>query len=407
MSIFINRKYYLLVLYVFFVQFWGLKMFAVIPPDMELAMTLGLLIVGPVYYHMASRRPSLLNASNAAPITWIVIALVISMEMAKMYYGQSFMVSLTSYKAQYLMLGGLSLLIIAPTKDEIIGSLKLYAILFTLVYMVHIVSPGMFVMGEKNAISNVDESSILGYEILPILLYYYFDGYVVRPSLKNVGKIFWILALLFMMQNRSSLIPVILCSVYLFWNVKSRYRGVIIMALSVIIGIFVITTISTWNELIQQSISELTNPRYNRIIALNYFLLQGSDTLLTILFGNGFISNHTSSLMGDLMAMGIYNSDMGFLGYWNQFGLIPIIVFLYMIIKTMRGRSYPGFVKYYAFQILMCAPTIMYFGQQPKIICFLLFFYLFEIYRPKRHVAPVVAHSLKSAPVVVPTAYKK
>lgn len=380
----INRKYYLVLLYVLFVGMWDLAAFSFISSDVCIMLLLALLVVGPVYYHFFSRRRSLFTWRASAPILWIMFGIFLSMFMAYIYSGQAFVTSLLAYKAQYLMLGGLSLLIVAPTRDELIGSLKIYAILFTVVYAIRFIAPGAFVVGTKEAYSAENRYFIPGYEFMIILLYWYMNRFAEKPTGKKLLCIVWLLAIYMLLQNRTTLIPVALCILYLLMKVKSRYRGIIIMGLSCLVCVVIALTIENWMALYDQSVKELSDPKYNRILALNYFLFEGSKHLATILFGNGFISANTSSLMSVLMDKGIYNSDMGFLGYWNQFGLIPIFVFVTVIIKTLRGRENPMFVKFYAFQILMCSPTVMYFGQASKILCFILLFYLFEMYRAGR-----------------------
>lgn len=377
----INRKHYLVLLYIFFVNMWGLTAFSFISGDLCIIILLTLLIVGPLYYHAMSRRRSLLTWRTSRPILWIMLGIFISMFMANIYSGQSFTTSLTAYKTQYLMFGGLSLLIVAPTRNEIIGSLKIYAVIFTIVYTIRFVAPGAFEMATTGEFSAENRYYIPGYEFMLLLLFWYMSSFAEKPTNRKLLCIIWLLSIYVLLQNRSTLTPIAFIILYLLRNVKSRYRSLIGIGLLCLLGVVIALTIENWIILYKQSVTEISDPKYNRNIALSYFLFDGSKHILTILFGNGFISARTSSLMSLLMDKGIYNSDMGFLGYWNQFGLIPIFVFAVIIARTLRNRKYPMFVKFYAFQILMCSPTIMYFGQQSKILCFLLLFYFYELYR--------------------------
>jgi hypothetical protein len=139
---------------------------------------------------------------------------------------------------------------------------------------------------------------------------------------------------------------------------------------------FFYQTHETWNKLLLETFTELNDEDYNRVLAFNYFLYEANPNWLTYFLGNGFLSSHTLSLMQDNMEQGIYNSDMGFLGYWNQFGLIPIIVFLTCIIKAFFSKLVPFHVKVMAFHIIACLLTISYFGKVQTILWFSLFYYL-------------------------------
>lgn len=395
MSVIINRAYFLVLIYILYVRIWNLKVFSFISQDALTAITLGILIIAPIYYRIFSRRRSLLNLKNSQPIIWIFVGIFISMFCAYLYHGQSFITSLTAYKVQYLMIGGFSLLAIAPNEQEVVKSLKIYAVLFSIVYAYRLINPNGFILPDSFYDKSFDELeiSIMGYEFLPLLLYIYFQDYKKSPNLKNIGCIFWILALILLQRNRSTLIPVVFCSGYLFVTVKSKYKPLIIFGVVSLLTLIFATTWDTWVELYDQSVMELSNPRYNRNLALSYFLTQGWSNATTFIFGNGFISAHSSYMMAELMSKGIYNTDMGFLGYWNEFGLIPIIVFFYLIFKPLCSKKYPLYLRCYAFQVLLCSLTIMYFGQDCKIICFLLLFYLYELNKIRIAKESKISHS--------------
>ena len=78
------------------------------------------------------------------------------------------------------------------------------------------------------------------------------------------------------------------------------------------------------------------------------------------------------------MAFGVYNSDVGFVGYWNQFGLIPILVFLLMLIPAALGRHNSHFIRCWAIQILVCSLTISYWGGI-YVLYISLFYYLYYV----------------------------
>jgi hypothetical protein len=80
--------------------------------------------------------------------------------------------------------------------------------------------------------------------------------------------------------------------------------------------------------------------------------------------------------MEQLRNEGIYHSDVGLLGMWHQFGILPVLTIL---IYAFRGLSkYHSFVvRANAANILACSLTIAYFFNIRYSLWLWLFFYLF------------------------------
>lgn len=306
-----------------------------------------------------------------------------SMISVLLFWNQGLLTSLLAYKVQYLMLGGIALLVIAPTQREVIKALEIFTILVSGVYLIRISNPNLFILKDGIYDYHATDISIPGGALTVLLLYYYLQNYKYTLKTGWLLKSGLILGLLICMQNRSSLFPAILCCLYVFMSIKSRYKPFILAFLTIIIVFIAIQTLDIWNNLYDQTIKEINNPKYNRNLALTYFLHNGSNNIFTILFGNGIISAHTSSIVEDLKNVGIYNADMGFIGYWNEFGVFPIIVYFTLIYNTLRKSYYPTYLKLFSVQILACSLTIMYFGSSVYMLNFLFYYYLYELYKTK------------------------
>lgn len=363
-----------------YVQFWDIKSFSFLSVDAWTGVTLFYVIAISFYYGFFSKRRKLISRNSAAPILWIFVAFFISMLSVSFFYNQKIAVTLFAYKYQYLMFGGISLLIISPTKKEIYDSLQYFAMGLTAAYLLRIAIPSLFSLTDAQERYDDTDITVAGYSMIVLFLYWNLQEYKATLNTKSFIKIIWLFAVLIAMQNRSSLFPAVLCGLYVFLNVKSKYKPFVVIALSMIVCFVALQTFDIWSNLYDQTISEMGDPSYNRNKAFYYYIFRGSDNLFKVLFGNGIISTHTINLIDRLKDAGIYNSDMGFIGYWNEFGIIPIIVFVWMIVKTFRGKQYPLFMKLYAFQMVACSWTIMYFGVASHLITFLVFFYLFEGY---------------------------
>lgn len=384
-----KKSFFLTIIYVLFVKIWSINAVSFISDDIFIAIILICLAFSCIIY-----KPSInhrFGEKYQKYLYWIIIGWLGSMIMAYLFHGQSFFQSILTYKTQYLMLSILFIMKIAPTEREIITSLKYYTVIFALVYVVRLAFPSLFYITSDFHFD--DGVSIPGYELICILLYYYLNQIKHRFNISDCVKAFLIIVLIFCQQNRSSLFPVILLSGWTFLNLKSRYKPIIIACITLIIIIAAIKTSEIWSGLIDQTQRELSDDDYNRNKALMYFIMNASPNIWCDIFGNGFLSAHTSSQMAKLMQNGIYNSDMGFIGYWNQFGLIPIIVFCYMFINAIFSKRIPYYIKLFAIQSLICAATTSYYGQSEKIICFVIFYYLYSYYTVS-YQSPL-SHSIK------------
>ena len=148
----------------------------------------------------------------------------------------------------------------------------------------------------------------------------------------------------------------------------------------IIVAILLFFTWNVWVDLTEETISQLNNEDYNRVLAYNYYLFEANNNWITTVLGNGLLSTRVTSQMYDLWEAGIVNSDVGFIGYWNQLGLIPIFVFFVVIIKALVAKTCPFFVKALGAHILGGALTMSYFGDPSTILWFSLFYYLFVYY---------------------------
>ena len=133
-----------------------------------------------------------------------------------------------------------------------------------------------------------------------------------------------------------------------------------------------------WNALFEETTTQVEDEEYNRNKAYRYFIFEACPNVWCYIFGNGFLSSHATSHMQDMKAIGVHNSDVGFIGYWNQYGIIPIIAFLLMLIPASVGRHNSHFIRCWAIQILICGLTISYWG--PAYMLYMsLFYYLYYL----------------------------
>ena len=381
---------YLLFLYLLFVNFWNIKPFGNFSEDIQLMAIVAYLIFGCIKYR---KRPRILFVGKYNYLKWIFIGILLSMIPAYLFYGQPITQSLITYRTQYLIFTIPALFVISPRIEEIVKSLFLFSLLLLAANLLIKYDYNLFVMKESTldriGLSvNVNElTSVAGIEYTTIPLFYYLEQIKDKFNTKSFYRVLFLLFVIFIVENRSTLFPAILFSLYTFVFIKSKYKPIIWIAISVIGILFVMHNLDVFTSIIEQTTEELGDQDYNRNKAWDYFIYMYSPHWLCYILGNGYLSAHYSPTMQLLMEEGIFNSDVGFIGYWNQFGIIPIIAIFIMYISVLKSKnSYPYQMKLIVIYSIMCGLTTIYYGQDVKILHLALFYYLFYYFKNHKQI---------------------
>ena len=126
---------------------------------------------------------------------------------------------------------------------------------------------------------------------------------------------------------------------------RSKNKFLLTILISICFISVVIATKNFWIDIIQLSQDQLNDPDYNRNKSLYYYLFIYSPNLFCYIFGNGYPSGGNSplgNLMWDNFKEGIFSSDMGMIGMWTDYGIIPIITIysvLFMILFKFFNKK--------------------------------------------------------------------
>jgi hypothetical protein len=182
---------------------------------------------------------------------------------------------------------------------------------------------------------------------------------------------------IYIAENRSTLFPATILTLYSFTKIKSRYKPIILTVLAIVIAIVAFQTIETWENLILETQENIDDDDENRNKALLYFTTIGQPSWITYLLGNGMISTHVSNYTTMLMENGIFYSDVGFIGYWYNFGIIPIIAMMVMFIKIFKSSIQSYSIKLMTIHILICSMTTSYFFAIGHLMLFMIVYYIY------------------------------
>ncbi|MBO7637155.1 MAG: hypothetical protein J6S89_11335 [Paludibacteraceae bacterium] len=383
-----NKSIYIFILVMLTTQFLDIRPIAEWMADRNglngLVSIIIWMIIGVSHYQHRSEH-DLCSYGTTTPYFWIMAGIFLSMIPAYMYFDQSFVQSLMTYRVQYFWVMLPLLLYIRPDIENIIHPLNLFSFLFVLTaYIRTRIAPELFLFNETvlERLTYTDyyaEELVHGSGILLLLipLYYYVNDLREEMTIKNILYVVLYLVAFLILQNRSTLFIVVLVIGYaIIMNKSSNHTSLLLLALIGGMG-FYYFTIDTWNALFNETIENLNDKDYNRVMGFYYFIYEANSHMLTYILGNGYLSAHSTSQMQDFMEKGIYNADLGFIGYWNQFGIIPIIVFVTYIIKAIRNEFCPFYVKAIGFHIIACSMTLSYFSFLHNILWFSLFYYLY------------------------------
>lgn len=376
-----KKKNYLILLLIVWFEGWGLHPYGFLSGDIKLIVTLFVMLLGFFMYYVPAKK-RVLKSCLMKPFWWIMAGILLSMIPAYLYYGQSLGQSFITYRSQLLWFVIPLLLIVSPTEKDVVDAAKWITFLMACVYCSRIINPSLFEINlDILEYKKLEDMYVEGLSIATIPIFYNLMLIRNKFQWKYLVIIILCYAYIFIMQNRSTLFPVTLLMILSLLSIRSRYRFVWVFICLFIVVVFTIQTGDSWTQLFNETKAQLNNEDYNRNVAFNYYLFEANNNWLTNILGNGFLSSNATSLMQDLMKRGIYNSDMGFIGFWNQYGIIPIIVFTWsMLIPLIRRKRYSWYLKLWAFQMLMCGLTTSYFGSNVHLIYFALYYYLFVLY---------------------------
>lgn len=369
-----KRVINLLLLYLLWFKFFSIKPIGYLNSDIHFIIIIIYIIISIIILGNQKVNSKYATKKYYKDIIWIYIGIALSMLPAHIYYNQSIMQSVFTYRYQLLLLLVIVYLYkIYPSIAQLIQSINIFSILICIFFVIKLINPSLYI--NNYDITDKSELIIPGFNLITISIFYHLDKITKQFKIKDFVIIIILISILFLIQNRSILFPVTIMTAWTLLHIRSNYKSIIFVTIIILIPFIYLYTSDTWLNLIDETKSQLMDSDYNRNKSLEYFL-QASPNILCIILGNGFLSSHTTSRMQDLMELGIYNSDLGFIGYWNQFGIIPIIVILSILLKVIFKPYSPYFLKLWALQILACGLTISYFGNPHQMIYFALLYYI-------------------------------
>lgn len=387
-----NKSLYIFFCLIFAVNFWDLSVVVnVLTADIVLVLDWMWILSG-IYFFNENKRLKSLNSYNYnKPLVLILAGVFISMFSAYFFGGQSLLTTLIAQRPIYSFMFLPAILFVQPTEKDIIKALKWISIGTIVVWvLVHFKTDiikldkekiDQFEMNNKDLSAKL-EFYVTGIHLVVLYVYIKIYQYIKKFSWDVFLEASLLLIFIILYQNRSMILGVIPVFIYSMYKFKSTYKSTIIIVASIAIIVGVIYTSDVWKLMIENTQSNLGETDYNRWKALYYYFGYYSSNWFCYVFGNGYPSGGNSPL-GNLMwanfEKGIFTSDLGMIGMWVDYGILPLIAIYGIIISILRKNIYPLYLKFVCLHIVF-VPTIFHFWSNPGIALFSLIIYMHAYY---------------------------
>jgi hypothetical protein len=289
------------------------------------------------------------------------------------------------------------LMIIKPTDREIVRALIYYSIVYMLVWVVQallvpipLTVPFLFAIssGAPFVIDPTDFGKLLpGYTLIVLLFYLQLQQFRQQSTFKKLLPVLLVFGVLFLLQNRGTLFFATAVFGLVLLQMKSNYKPYIMLFFAAVGVVVVVYTYDSWIALFAETAEQAGDGDYNRWKALSFFLFEYSPNWLSYILGNGRFSIQSEAGVDTylLSVQGYDQSDIGIIGFWSIYGLLPVAVMYVMIAHVIRRNYFPFYLKALAFHMLLI-PIAWNFTATDAMVL-ILFFYLYAYYSEASRIA--------------------
>jgi len=374
------KIFYLLVLFTLVMQEWKIKPFGSIPTDYHFVTTIIYIFLGFLIFKK-SNDSSIFRKFGKKEYLLIIGGIFLSFIPAFIYYNQSPFESFIVSRLQLYWLIIPLLYVIGPSEEEMMTFFYCGICLLVIVLLLKMTNIGMFEIDDFFAdrmLSGRDPYTVSGYWMFTIPIFWHLMKIKEKITFKSIFVIAICYVLIYMMENRSTLFPItIMISYIVLFKSKSKLKPFVILFFVIALIIVIDVTQDVWISLFEETTSQVENQDYARNMEIAYFLSENANPgFLTYILGNGQISIHGNPWVEKLFELEIFNSDVGFIGFWNFYGIIPVLVFIYTMIHSIVNKKTPFYLKLWSVQMLTCSLTISYFANPVHMMYYEMFFYL-------------------------------
>lgn len=386
------KIWYLLIALILALNCWDLIIVApIINNQTNSVFAVGWAIIGFFWFR---NRPGYLRICNFKKhlkyFYWLIAGFSLSIIPAYIFWNQDFITSFIVNRRLIWYIFLPMILYVQPTQKEIIRVLVYYTFVYMVVWTIQAVTPfplmtpfeRTFELGGSFELDQTDFGYLLpGYSIMLLLLYFKTQQFIENANLKTFLPALAMLAIFFILQNRGTLFFAVIVFGYALFRLQSKYKIILFLFFGILVLITYVITSDFWLAQVHETTDEISNPDYNRWKAYYYFVFEYSPNWICNLLGNGFLSIKESGglLLNDMKMSGFYQSDIGILGFWSKYGVLPVIVCYTLVLKILINKHFPFYLKALSAHILL-VPIVWAFDTSDIfiiiILCYLYAYYV-------------------------------
>lgn len=349
-------------------------------------LALGLFAFGRFRYR---GEDSLYVGRNTIYIWLLIVVMVISAFVPWIDYGQDLINTLISQRFNYYILFALVLYAIQPDEKELLYIFKICARLSVVMFVLGIFFPNWFVDVTKvkeMLVSRAESGSTdigIGCPGFGLLVMYFFfccGKLLQNPRTKDILELMVLLGVIIAVQNRSTLLGALPVFGWCMFRMRSRNKLLVYICIGTLLIIAIPYIQIIYNSLVEETQLQLDDDNYNRWQALSFYLVEMKTKLYHYLIGNGVWSisgEYTRLMVAAQTFRGCYISDIGILGTFFYYGIIPLFIIYRYCYVALKDKKVPTAMKWYAIWII-CVPTIhpylMLTADGNAIIAFFFYF---------------------------------
>lgn len=360
--------------------------------NMQIIIAVLLLLIGT--YHFKNKK-SLFSLRGDNVFKLICCSLILSVITAYFFGGQDFSTSILLYRHHIWLLFLPLFFRIRPSLKSISNSLYIFTITSIFVclcqmigiFSVNVISTNIW--GEEVEVSPNEFGGygIVGDRTIVFALYLFLHELVYNYNWNNLLKVFVAFVAIILSTQRAMLLFALPFTLYVLLfriQVSSSKKNLLFIIFSFASLLFFSYTIDIWQSLLLETTTNINDKDYNRRLAVDYFLFNHNNNIITTIFGNGFLSIKSMGgrFIYNLGFRGIYIDDVGMIGVWIRYGIIPIIVLLYILKRALFTKSMPLYMKFISLHIGLLPTAWTLIGPHYFVLIFLIYLYYFNINKP-------------------------
>jgi hypothetical protein len=322
------------------------------------------------------------------PVVLIFISLLISTFAANYFHNQPFISTLLSQFDFYLFLFYFVLHKLKPKLEKLLDMIIIVGQIYCLIYFAqYIIYPKLILSCGILTDRGTVRIFMPGIAYMVSAFYIILSRYFITNKPKLLFQLIPILVVLFLLGTRQTLGIVLLMTILMILfskKVKSKFLIFLLITIS-ILPIFFIFQDIIYNMFDVSKTQSSQGSGYVRLRAAQYYLLNFNPRKLWMLVGNGMPAAHTNygtAIDRITLSTGFYLNDIGLIGDFFRFGIIYVLVILFVQIKmgVMKLDEKYSYIRYMAFTDLLALITGS--GLQSQFIVFMcISMYILDVNR--------------------------